>query len=104
MARVTWTPKALADLDRLEAFLAKNNPRSAARAILTIIDSIEILKTFPEIGRTSPDLDPDQGDLLVPFSSSGYVVGYGVFGDDVEIFNVRHMREDDISSEPPPHP
>ncbi len=100
MARVTWIDEALADLDRLEAFLSEKSPRSAARAIVTIIDATEILKDFPGAGRMSDDLDPEQRDLLVPFSSSGYIVGYGVFDDEVEIFNVRHMREDDLGLSP----
>lgn len=98
MARisVTWTRGALADLDRLEAFLMEKSPRSAARAVITIMDATEILKTFPEAGRISDDLDPEQRELIVPFSNRGYIVGYGIFGDEVEIFNVRHQREDDV--------
>lgn len=96
MARISWTRAALADLDRLEAFLHDKSPRSAARAIVAILDEVEILRQFPEAGRMSDDLDPEQRELIVPFSKSGYVVGYGVFGDHVEVFSVRHMREDDV--------
>lgn len=95
MGRVTWTEEALADLDRLETFLFEKSPRSAALAFLAIIDATGLLKDLPEAGRMSDDLDRDQRDLIVPFSNSGCIVGHGVFGDDVEIFNVRDMREDD---------
>lgn len=99
LLRLTWTDDALADLDRLETFLWEKSARSAHDAIFTIIDATEILKRFPDAGRMAEDLDPEHRELLVPFSNSGYIVGYGVYGDEVEIFNVRHMREDD-----PPHP
>lgn len=95
MAQITWTRLALIDLDRLEAFLFEKSPISAERAILAVIDATEILRDFPEAGRMSDDLDPEQRELIVPFSNSGYVVGYSVIGSAVEILSVRHMSEDD---------
>ena len=40
------------------------------------------------------DLDPEHRELVVRFSEGGYIVHYGVFGDRIEILDVRHQRED----------
>jgi len=95
MASISWTQQALDDLDRLELFLLDKSPRVAAQAVLAIMEATDVLMDFPQAGRMTPDLDPEHRELLVPFSNSGYVIGYGVYGDRVEILDVHHMREDD---------
>ena len=97
MPDVIWSPKALRDLDRLEAFLWEKSPKAADRAIQSIVGATRLLREFPNAGRPAEDLDPEQRELPVPFSNSGYVVSYRyVEGDVVEILDVRHMREDDL--------
>jgi plasmid stabilization system protein ParE len=94
MLRVAWTRAALADLDRLEAFLVEKSPRSASRAVVAIMDATRVLARFPHAGRMTKDLDPEHRELIVKFSDSGYIVHYGVLADRIEILDVRHQRED----------
>jgi plasmid stabilization system protein ParE len=93
MRRVVWTRTALADLDRLEAFLIAKSPRSASKAVIAIMDSTRVLVQFPHAGRMTEDLDPEHRELIIKFSDGGYVVHYGVFDDRIEILDVRHQRE-----------
>src|SRR5687767_4490617 len=47
---IVWTEPALQDLGELVRFIAKDNPDMAVRVGDEIVDHVEILKTFPEIG------------------------------------------------------
>ncbi len=92
MAAVTYSARALADLDRLFDFLAAENPRAAAAAAARIVDAATILERHPHIGR------PVRGrlrELVISYGRTGYVALYRVAGrgDRVEILAIRHQRE-----------
>lgn len=46
MRNVDWSPRALADIERLDAFLRTRNPDAAERATITIRDAAEGLGLF----------------------------------------------------------
>jgi len=56
MAEIIWSPEALADLDAIREFIARDAPRSATRFIQRIFDRVEQLKHFPTSGRMVPEL------------------------------------------------
>lgn len=84
---------ALADLDRLRAFLEANDPNAARRVGRMLVDAIDSLARFPDRGRSLPD--GDLRELVVPFGSSAYVVRYvhSAELDRVVIVRVWHGRE-----------
>jgi plasmid stabilization system protein ParE len=90
---LAWSPHALADLQRLHRFLAQRNPRAADRAIVTIRAAVETLRDSPDLGRIAEDSTVEHRELLVPFSTGGYVVAYTVDEEVVEIIDIRHQRE-----------
>lgn len=92
MVAVVWSRIALADLRRLHAFLADNDPRAADAAILTIQTKTRQLQNFPLTGHTHASI-PDRRELVVHFANSGYSVLYAVDEDAVRILAIRHMRE-----------
>src|SRR5882672_5714861 len=47
MASVSYTPRALADLERLCDFLAETDPRAASQTIDLVLDAVAILETSP---------------------------------------------------------
>jgi len=53
---VVWTEVALADVERLAAYLAEDAPMTADRILERIIDRAESLTRVPERGRTPPEL------------------------------------------------
>jgi len=92
LAAVTYSARALADLDRLFDFLAAENPTAAVAAAAVIVDAVTILERHPYIGR------PVRGrlrELVVSYGRTGYVALYRVAarGDRVEILALRHQRE-----------
>ena len=92
MHPLEWSDRAIADLDRLEAFLFAKSPQAADAAVDTIFLATEELRHFPLIGRPLSDDDPEYRELPVPFSNSGYVILYRA-DTVVEIEAIKHMRE-----------
>jgi plasmid stabilization system protein ParE len=66
--KLTVSPEAAVDLERLRAFLSDKNPAAAARAIAVLTAAVQSLETFPERGR--PSSTPNVRDLIVPFGHS----------------------------------
>jgi len=53
--RLLWAPAALQDLQRLRAFVKKEDPHAALRILKKIRASADLLTDFPDIGRQIPD-------------------------------------------------
>ncbi|PHS37620.1 MAG: plasmid stabilization protein [Robiginitomaculum sp.] len=93
MAALKWLPEAQDDLRRLYAFILPHSPQAASRAIDVIIEGVDGLIDFPELG--SPwEPDTDFRELPVRFGAKGYVVRYRLFEDQVIIARVWHSLED----------
>jgi plasmid stabilization system protein ParE len=89
---LSYSERALADLDRLFDFLAAQNPAAAIDAASVIVDAVTILSRHPQIGR------PVRGalrELVISHGRTGYVALYRVSTrrDHVEILAIRHQRE-----------
>jgi plasmid stabilization system protein ParE len=91
--KLTVSPVALADLERLRTFLADKNPDAASRAVSRIIRAIDSLHVFPDRGR--PVGSEGMRDLLVPFGRSVYIVRFVHVAQRAEVVIVRiwHGRE-----------
>ena len=88
-----WSDRAIADLDRLEAFLFAKSPQAADAAVDAIFAATEELRDFPLIGRALSDDVSEYRELSVPYSNSGYVILYRWADTVVEIQAIKHMRE-----------
>lgn len=89
-----WLPEALADVERLHAFLKGKNPQAAARAAQAILEAAHSLKTIPHSGRPMAD-DTGRRELFIPFAGGVYVLRYMLESEDVVvIIRVWHSRED----------
>ena len=93
MPRLSWTPSALQDVDRLYNFLEPLNPGAAKRAVAAIRAGVKILAAYPEIGRPAADLPVKIREWPIAFGSGGYVARYRYDGKEVVILAVRHHRE-----------
>ena len=93
MPRLTWSPPALADVQRLYRFLAAKDEDAARRAIKTIRADIKILAHQPEAGSPVKDMDPVFREWLIDFGSSGYIALYRFDGKIATILAVRHQKE-----------
>ncbi len=93
MPRIKWLPDALADVERLHAFLYEKSPDAAARAARVILDGAGLLKSIPEIGRPMDD-ETRRRELVLSFGTGAFVLRYmWDKGDTVVIIRVWHSKE-----------
>jgi addiction module RelE/StbE family toxin len=84
---IEWTNRALADLDGVWDFIAKDDRRAAADTVDRIIITVEEhLPREPEIGR--PGRVDGTRELILPHSS--YIVPYRVRHSRIDILAVLH--------------
>ena len=92
MATVVYGAKALADLERLFAFLTVHDQASATASAAAIRSAVEMLAEHPMIGRR---VSADVRELVISFGRTGYVALYRFVPalEQVRILSVRHQRE-----------
>lgn len=88
--KVTVTREALADIARLEAWLAAVNPIAAAKVGPLLDDAIASLEALPNRGRRLSD---DVRELVVRFGAAAYFIRYAVREDTVFVARILHSRE-----------
>jgi len=93
MSRLSWSPPALRDVQRLHRFVATKNIDAATRAVRSIRQVVKVLAHQPGVGRPLADMEPEYREWLIDFGDSGYVVLYRFDGDMVTVLAVRHQRE-----------
>lgn len=93
MPRLSWTPVALRDTQRLYRFLAAKNPDAAKRAVKAIREGVRVLGLQPGIGRPIEDMTEAYREWVVSFGASGYVVRYRIDGYAVTMLAVWRQRE-----------
>jgi toxin ParE1/3/4 len=84
--RVEWLRIALADLEAVAEYIARDSPRAAERMVDEIFAATDRLASFPATGRPGRVL----GTRELVVSSTPYVVPYRVRGQVVEILRVLH--------------
>ena len=86
MTRVEWTRRALATLDEISDYIAKDDPNAAQRMAERVFDAVDHLLEHPAMGRMGRL--PGTRELVV--TGTPYLVPYRVTGDVVEILRVFH--------------
>jgi toxin ParE1/3/4 len=84
--RLKWTRAASFDLDTVEEYISRDNPRAAIDTVLEIIRHIGMLEDHPGMGR--PGRVDGTRELIV--AGLPYVVAYLHRGDTVTVLRVLH--------------
>ena len=87
--KLHWSRRALADLDRICARSAIDQPLVAASFAAIISDKVDRLRQFPLWGRSG--VYQDTRELVV---HRNYLVTYRVRVDEVQIVQVWHVARD----------
>ena len=92
MARLTYAPGAILDLERLRDFIAEHDPGAALAAAEAIVEAICVLERHPLIGRP---VEAGMHELVISHGRTGYVAFYDWLEpiDTVVILALRHQRE-----------
>ncbi len=88
MAEIIWTFQALEDLSNIAEYLAKNSESYASRIVNLILAKVDLLASFPILGRIVPESNITSIRELV---IKNYRVIYSIQDKDViSILVIRH--------------
>ena len=82
---IKWTQKALASVDEIADFIAKDNPTRGTSFVLDLQDAVTKLQAHPGMGRAGRV--PGTRELVL---HKNYIAIYRVRGDYVEILRLHH--------------
>jgi toxin ParE1/3/4 len=82
---IKWTRAALASVDEIVGFIAKDNPIRATSFVLELQAAVTQLQAHPGMGRAGRV--PGTRELVL---HKNYIAIYRVRGDDVEILRLHH--------------
>ena len=82
---IRWTKTALASIDEIAGYIAKDNPTRAISFLRELQDAVTKLQAHPGIGRAGRV--PGTRELVL---HKNYNALYRVRGDDVEILRLHH--------------
>lgn len=87
--RVIWSPRALADVEAIGAYIALDSKTYAKAVVRSIARSTRTLARFPRSGRKVPEFDDENTRELIAYS---YRIIYKVEPDQVTIAAVIHGK------------
>ena len=82
---IKWTKTALASVDEIAGFIAKDNPTRATSFVLELQSAVIQLQTHPGMGRAGRV--PGTRELVL---HKNYIAIYRVRGDVVEVLRLHH--------------
>lgn len=89
--RLSYSADAITDLIRLRDFIAEHNPSAAARVASDLIENIERLRLFPNIGKPI-EAAPDP-DIIREMIFGKYVVRYAAYKEVTTVLRIWHHFE-----------
>lgn len=96
--KIEWTEPSLSDLESIRDYIGKGSEYYATRFIEKIIEAVESLERFPEMGRNVPEAEEKNIRELVFYN---YRIIYRVETERVLILTVIHGARN-LSQRPRP--
>ena len=92
MARISYSSRALTDLERISDFLAPEGSAAQLEALDLIDEAVDVLVRHPLIGRLA---EHDLRELIISQAKTGCVAlySYETDQDAILILAIRHQRE-----------
>jgi addiction module RelE/StbE family toxin len=84
--RLDITRHAEIDLARIRAYIRQENPTAARQVVAGILDGIQVLVTYPDVGR--PGRIEETRELVL--TGLPYIVCYAADSETVSILRVLH--------------
>ena len=87
---IEWSPLSLQRINEISEYIAQDNIDAAIKWINSIIDAVEKLDSFPEIGRKVPEIDRSNiREILI----KNYRIIYRLSKNKISILTVRHGKQ-----------
>jgi len=90
--KIEWTEPAIADLDAIRDYIARDSEHYAVQFTGRIIEAVEKLENFPERGRKVPESLETEGIRELLFQS--YRIVYRLGAERIQIITVLHGSRD----------
>jgi len=87
MEEIIWSKLALADLDRIHDFIALDSQFYARKTVEQIFKRVEILKFYPESGRTVPEY---KRKIIRELIEGNYRIFYKIKKQTISIVRIHH--------------
>ena len=88
--RVKWLRTALANLDAIGNYIAKDNPAAARETVQRIVAAIDALGEDPQLDTSRPGRVAGTRELVV---TPNYLVPYRIKNGVLEVLRVMHARQ-----------
>jgi len=100
MAKISYSPQAVTDLERISDFVARDGTQAQLEALDLIDDAVNVLARHPLMGRP---VEHGLRELVISQGKTGYVALYSheVNDDAILILAIRHQREAGFRGRPP---
>jgi len=87
--KIRWTKGAADNLEDIETYIGKDNPRAAIEMVLKVVNSVSRLSKYPAAGR--PGRIENTRELVVP--DTPFLVPYRIKNDTIQILRVFHHSQ-----------
>lgn len=88
--RLVWTDSSLTDLQLIHDYISNDVETYAPVFISELIEKVDAIPDFPEIGRKVPEKDSNNIREII-FSS--YRIIYNISSDRIEVVSIVHQRK-----------
>ena len=87
MAEIRWTLQALDDIEAIANYISRDSTHYAQLFAIKVFDAVKRLETFPESGRTVPEINQKNIREII---LGNYRIIYRLKNDCAEILTVYH--------------
>lgn len=88
---IKWTTSAERDIAKVYDFLARSNPKAAVQTVKLLIEGIEKIDAFPQLGIRLDDFKPREVRRLI---IGDYEIRYEFTENTIFVLRLWHSRED----------
>ncbi len=92
--RITYSPRAVADLGEIADFLTKRNPKVALAVEVRIREVLGRLAEFPDMGKS---LGQRPSVRVIPLGRYPYLLFYTAAEDELIVLHIRHTSRRPLS-------
>jgi len=88
---IKWTTSAERDIVKVYDFLARSNPKAAVQTVKLLIEGIEKIDAFPQLGIKLDDFKPREVRRII---IGEYEIRYELTKNAIFVLRLWHARED----------
>ena len=88
--KIIWSPLAVEKISEIAEYISRDDPIAATNWVNSIFNRARQIKSFPEIGRSVPEIRRSEIRELV---YGNYRIIYRLETEQISILTVRHFKQ-----------